>query len=80
MALYPQCATFFSGENLDQHAVVKANYFGGKLMEIATALNISFGPAAWMALAIHAFAAELYVSHRFGHMSSGVAKTYILTS
>ncbi|KAI1190322.1 hypothetical protein F5B17DRAFT_387612 [Nemania serpens] len=61
MALYPQCATFFSGENLDQHAVVKANYFGGKLMEIATALNISFGPAAWMALAIHAFAAELYL-------------------
>lgn len=63
MTLYPQCAAFYSGENLDQHAVVKANYFGGNVMEIATAFNICFGPAAWLALTLHAFVAELYVSH-----------------
>lgn len=61
MALYPQCAAFFSGENLDQVAVVKANYFGSNIMEIGTALNVAFGPAAWVAMALHAFAAELYL-------------------
>ncbi|KAI1178460.1 hypothetical protein F4777DRAFT_575994 [Nemania sp. FL0916] len=60
LALYPECAPFFSGENPDQHAVVKAKY-GGNIMEIGTALNLSFGPAAWLALFIHAFAAELYL-------------------
>ncbi|KAI1115914.1 hypothetical protein F5Y14DRAFT_107844 [Nemania sp. NC0429] len=61
MALYPQCAPFFSGENLVQHAVVLAKYRGGNIMEIATVLNVCFGPSAWLATAIHAFAAELYL-------------------
>ncbi|KAI1131197.1 hypothetical protein F5Y10DRAFT_275604 [Nemania abortiva] len=61
MAFYPQCAAFFSGENLDQHAVVKANWFGNNIMETGTALNIVFGPAAWLALVLHVVGAELYL-------------------
>ncbi|KAI1425885.1 hypothetical protein F5Y12DRAFT_324580 [Xylaria sp. FL1777] len=61
MLFYPECASFFSGENLDQHAVVKANLFGDNAIEVGTSLNIVFGPAGWLALALHLFAAELYL-------------------
>lgn len=63
MKFYPECAPFFSGENLDQHVAVKANFHGDNIMEIATAFNIIFGPASWVALIIHMIGAELYVRH-----------------
>jgi hypothetical protein len=62
MALYPECASFLSGENLDQHAIVKATYFKGNAMEVAAAFDMCFGAAVWLALALHVFGAELYVS------------------
>ncbi len=62
MSFYPECASFFSGENLDQQAVVRANYYGDNAIEVGTAFNVVFGPAGYLALALHLFAAELYVS------------------
>ncbi|KAI0106487.1 hypothetical protein GGR51DRAFT_172309 [Nemania sp. FL0031] len=61
MAFYPQCAPFFSGENPDQQAVIKANIYGDNSMEAGAALNLAFGPAAWLALVLHAIGAELYL-------------------
>ncbi|KAJ8122840.1 hypothetical protein ONZ43_g1065 [Nemania bipapillata] len=61
MAWYPECAAFFSGENLDQHAVVKAGFRGANVMETTAALNIVFGPAAWLALVLHIIGAEIYL-------------------
>ncbi|KAI0871402.1 hypothetical protein GGS24DRAFT_60549 [Hypoxylon argillaceum] len=61
MKFYPECAPFFSGENLDQHVAVKANFHGDNIMEIATAFNIIFGPASWVALIIHMIGTELYL-------------------
>ncbi|KAI1352186.1 hypothetical protein F5Y01DRAFT_304261 [Xylaria sp. FL0043] len=61
LSFYPECASFFSGENLDQQAVVKANYIGNNTIEVGAAFNIVFGPAGWLAIAPHAFGAELYL-------------------
>ncbi|KAI0805801.1 hypothetical protein GGR55DRAFT_256760 [Xylaria sp. FL0064] len=61
LSFYPECASFFSGENLDQQAIVKANYNGNNTIEVGAAFNIVFGPAGWLAIALHAFAAELYL-------------------
>ncbi|KAJ8125634.1 hypothetical protein O1611_g8005 [Lasiodiplodia mahajangana] len=61
MAFYPQCAAFFSGENPDQQAVVRANLYGDNSTEVGAALSLSFGPAAWLALVLHAIGAELYL-------------------
>ena len=66
MSFYPECATFYSGDNLDQHALVRATYYGDNIMEVGTAFNIVFGPCGWLALALHIFGAELYVSILFG--------------
>ncbi|GAP90552.1 hypothetical protein SAMD00023353_5000400 [Rosellinia necatrix] len=61
MELYPECAPFFSGANPDQQAVVDANYYGNNAMEVGAAFNVVFGPAAWIALALHVIGAELYL-------------------
>ncbi|KAI1284784.1 hypothetical protein F5Y07DRAFT_385472 [Xylaria sp. FL0933] len=42
LSFYPQCTPFFSGENLDQQAVVKANYNGNDTIEVGAAFNIVF--------------------------------------
>ncbi|KAI0490528.1 hypothetical protein F4859DRAFT_11464 [Xylaria cf. heliscus] len=61
MHFYPECAPLFSGENLNQQAVVLANYYGNNAMEVGASLNATFGPAAWIALALHIIGAELYL-------------------
>ncbi|KAI0411787.1 hypothetical protein F5X98DRAFT_380427 [Xylaria grammica] len=61
LSFYPECASFFSGKNFDQHALVKANFNGDNAIEVGTALNIVFGPAAFLALALHIIAAEVYL-------------------
>ncbi|KAI0459979.1 hypothetical protein F5B21DRAFT_204695 [Xylaria acuta] len=58
---YPECAPLFSGEHLDQQALVSANYYGNNAMEVGVAFNIVFGPAAWLALALHVIGSELYL-------------------
>ncbi|KAI0427089.1 hypothetical protein F5Y09DRAFT_350660 [Xylaria sp. FL1042] len=61
LSFYPECASFFSGENPEQQAIVKANYNGNNAIEVGAAFNIVFGAAGWLAIALHAFGAELYL-------------------
>lgn len=59
--LYPDCQAYFNGSNPDQHVVVTLNS-NGLPDQVGAALSESFGMAAWLALAIHAMAVEIYVS------------------
>ncbi|RYC64664.1 hypothetical protein CHU98_g1566 [Xylaria longipes] len=61
MQSYPECAPFFSGENPDQQAVVLANLYGNNGAEVGASFNAIFGSAGWLALALHAIGAELYL-------------------
>ncbi|KAK5631048.1 hypothetical protein RRF57_006763 [Xylaria bambusicola] len=61
MSFYPECAAFFSGENLHQQAVVKATLFADNAIEVGAIFNIVFGPAGWLALVLHVFGAECYL-------------------
>ncbi|KAH8194842.1 hypothetical protein TruAng_010995 [Truncatella angustata] len=60
MALFPQCAEFFSGANPSQNVLVNADY-NGNVVEIASAFNLTFGPAGWLAVALHAVGIEIYL-------------------
>ncbi|KAI0403222.1 hypothetical protein F4802DRAFT_599363 [Xylaria palmicola] len=63
MQFYPECGPFFSGENPGQKAVVRAKYLApGNVMEVAAAFDAVFGPAAWLALALHASLVEFYLA------------------
>lgn len=59
--LYPTCDEYASGANRDTQVVVLAN-FGGNVAEVATAMNLCFGMAGWLALFLHAVGVEIYVS------------------
>lgn len=59
--LYPECASYFDGSNNNQVALVRAK-FDGSAAEVGAALNVPFGTALWLALAIHAIGVEIYVS------------------
>lgn len=60
LALYPDCASYFSGESPDQHVVVEAK-FSGNPAQLTVALGLNFGSAGWLAFAIHAVGVEIYV-------------------
>lgn len=62
--LYPQCASFYSGENLEQGVAVRTefNHFTSAV-EVAAALGSSFGTAYLIALLLHVVGLEIYVSH-----------------
>lgn len=64
VALYPDCATYFSGANSDQHVAVHADLNSSYPVEAAVAAGMSFGMAMWLALVIHMVAVEIYVSRR----------------
>ncbi len=64
LELYPACATFYSGENPGQYAAVMVNMINGGPEQAGAALNINFGAAGWLALALHAIGVEIYVSSR----------------
>ncbi|KAL5388625.1 hypothetical protein PMIN06_003051 [Paraphaeosphaeria minitans] len=57
---YPECASYVNGSDLFQQAVVHAQ-FGGHPTEIGAALNMCFGMALWLALAMHAIGVEVYL-------------------
>jgi hypothetical protein len=59
--LYPTCESYFNGSNPEQVAIVHAD-FNGPPEQVAGAMGETFGMAFWLALAIHAFGVELYVS------------------
>ncbi|KAK5118741.1 hypothetical protein LTR85_007947 [Meristemomyces frigidus] len=60
MRLYPICESYFNGTNLDQRAIVEANYYGNDPNEIAAAFGIPFGAAGWISFWLHAVAVEVY--------------------
>lgn len=62
LAVFPQCQSFYSGENPGQWAIAQANLKTDNDAFSAAALGTSCGAAAWLALAIHAIGVELYVS------------------
>lgn len=62
--IYPGCEAFYSHANLNQHVAVHANISSKNPIEIATAFNITYGMSGWIALAVHAFGVESYVSIR----------------
>ncbi|KAF4814801.1 hypothetical protein CGCTS75_v013253 [Colletotrichum tropicale] len=62
LALYPDCASYFSGENPGQQTVVHADLPGAtSAAEAGAATGMVFGMAVWLALAIHAIGIEIYL-------------------
>lgn len=61
VGLYPECAGYFSGQSPAQQAAVAAN-LGGNVAEVASVFSATFGPAFWLAFALHAVGIEIYVS------------------
>ncbi|CAJ2501359.1 Uu.00g042120.m01.CDS01 [Anthostomella pinea] len=62
LSLYPECQSFFSGENPSQHASVRQSFTNAhSVAEVTAAMNASFGMAIWLAWLIHIFGAELYL-------------------
>lgn len=59
--LWPACLAYLTGRNPDQTVLVAANY-GGTPIEANVALSVTAGPAGWIALLLHVFAVEIYVS------------------
>lgn len=74
--LYPVCASFFNGTNLNARAIVEAFFFNDRRPEqIAAALDMTFGMALWLGFFIHVIGIELYLqltpaeSHRLRQIS-----------
>lgn len=64
---YPVCSGFYSGAVPDQHVLIAADLTsssssGGRPDHIAAGFNVTFGPAAWLALVIHCVAVEVYLN------------------
>ncbi|GAW12812.1 hypothetical protein ANO14919_021830 [Xylariales sp. No.14919] len=58
---YPECSPYFTEDNVFQKAVVDADLFGPNLMQLAAALNLTYGMSAWLALVFHVVGSELYI-------------------
>ncbi|KAL8372577.1 hypothetical protein RB595_002086 [Gaeumannomyces hyphopodioides] len=61
LARYPECAAFYSGANPDQHALVTASMTLGRAESVGAAIDLNFGAAMWLALALHAVGIEIYL-------------------
>lgn len=59
---YPSCSSLINDGNLKAVAAVNAN-FGGSVVELMSAMNVSFGMAGWLATSLHTIGVEVYVSH-----------------
>lgn len=59
--LYPGCSTFYSGADPEQHVPVPVGAIADGPERFASSINTSFGPSAYLALAIHTIACELYL-------------------
>lgn len=60
LSYYPECAPYFDGSNLGQHALVRAR-FSNRVEQIAASFGATFGMAIWLGLAIQAIGVEVYV-------------------
>ncbi|OTB00308.1 hypothetical protein M426DRAFT_324357 [Hypoxylon sp. CI-4A] len=61
LASYPECASFFSGENLDRHAAVLATIHTLDKVQKAAAINMVFGTSGWAAIFLHTVGVEYYL-------------------
>lgn len=59
LAEFPACSAFLDGD-LTAHGIVHVDFNGTPAQKMA-AINMTFGMAGWVALAIHAFGVEVYV-------------------
>jgi hypothetical protein len=62
LSSYPACAAYANGTNPQEFALVKASMDGPGGGNAGAALNVTFGMALWLAVAIHAIGVEVYVS------------------
>jgi hypothetical protein len=62
LEFYPQCLDYFTGVTPNLPVIVTADFASSNSMELSAALGIPFGAAGWLALLIHTFAIECYVS------------------
>jgi len=62
LASYPSCAAYIDGTNLNEFALVKASMEGLGGANVGAALNVPFGMALWLSVAIHAIGVEVYVN------------------
>jgi hypothetical protein len=62
LSSYPACAAYVNGTNPQEFALVKASMDGPGGGNAGAALNVTFGMALWLAVAIHAIGVEVYVS------------------
>jgi hypothetical protein len=74
LATYPQCVSYFNGQKPDLHVIVTADFSSSNSVELSAALGIPFGAAGWLALLIHTFAMECYVSPTHPHPVSPTSK------
>ncbi|OTA52938.1 hypothetical protein K449DRAFT_390640 [Hypoxylon sp. EC38] len=63
IASYPECASFFSGEDPSRHVAVHATIFTKDKVKIAASINMVFGTAGWVAIVVHAALVELYLHY-----------------
>jgi hypothetical protein len=59
LAEFPACSAFLDGD-VTAHGIVHVDFNGTPAQKMA-AINMTFGMAGWVALAIHAFGVEVYV-------------------
>ncbi|KAI1100901.1 hypothetical protein F4804DRAFT_344378 [Jackrogersella minutella] len=61
LARYPDCASFFSGEDPEKHIAVLATVFTKDRVHTAAVLNLVFGTSGWTAIFLNTFFVELYL-------------------
>ncbi|KAI1336963.1 hypothetical protein F5Y15DRAFT_392833 [Xylariaceae sp. FL0016] len=62
LALYPDCQSFYSGQDLTQHVAVKGTLTGAQnAVEVAAAMDATFGMAIWLGFLIHIVGVEIYL-------------------
>ncbi|KAF5011838.1 hypothetical protein FDECE_2070 [Fusarium decemcellulare] len=67
LATYPDCDSFYTGKDPNQQVLVKADMGDSSTdMTVGAALGLSFGPALWLAFAIHAVGIEIYSAYTPG--------------
>jgi NADH:ubiquinone oxidoreductase subunit 6 (subunit J) len=58
---YPSCKAFVDGSNFDAVSLVEATFGAGDTANTGAALNVVFGMALWLSMAMHAFGVEVYL-------------------
>ncbi|KAI0103241.1 hypothetical protein GGR51DRAFT_550069 [Nemania sp. FL0031] len=71
LELYPQCASFYSGENPSQNVAVRAKFkHPTSAVEVAAALDLVFGISHTIAFLIHVLGLEIYAGIIQGYSRS----------